>query len=94
MACDLLNLKDLGRHSRMLCVLYQLLSGVCICQVCVLWIIDLYSVTYWKQACAALEEIHTKQYLHGDVKPENMLIINGQLKLNDFDSCVAKEWCI
>jgi len=28
--------------------------------------------------------------LHRDVKPENMLIINGDLSLNDFDvSCLA-----
>ncbi len=38
----------------------------------------------------AVTGLHMAAVLHRDVKPENMLIINGDLFLNDFDvSCLA-----
>ncbi len=38
----------------------------------------------------AVTGLHMAGVLHRDVKPENMLIINGDLSLNDFDvSCLA-----
>ena len=46
---------------------------------------------YWKQACMGLCEIHAKKYLHGDIKPENMLVIDSKLIINDFDSSCSKD---
>ncbi len=46
---------------------------------------------YWIQACQGLEEIHNKRYLHGDIKPENMLMIDSKLIINDFDSSFPKD---
>jgi len=46
---------------------------------------------YWQQACNGLQEIHKKDYFHGDIKPENMLIIDSKLVINDFDSCCGKN---
>jgi serine/threonine protein kinase len=44
------------------------------------------------QASAALQHLHKNSVLHRDIKPSNMIIIGGQLKLNDFDcSCFTNS---
>lgn len=41
--------------------------------------------SYMKQMISALLTVHSKNYIHGDVKPENFLISSGnQIKLIDF----------
>jgi serine/threonine protein kinase len=38
-----------------------------------------------------LEYIHTKGYIHKDIKPENLLIIDNKLKICDFGFCAKDE---
>ncbi len=89
MAYDSLNLKDLEYLSVRLCTLHQL-TRVQIHMFLYVKLIYILEV-YWRQACQGLEEIHSKQYLHGDIKPENMLMIDGKLVINDFDSSCPKD---
>ena len=39
----------------------------------------------WEQASHGLDAMHKKRILHRDVKPSNMILIHGQLLVNDFD---------
>lgn len=39
---------------------------------------------YWKQMVTAVKEIHTERIIHGDIKPQNFLVVGSQLKLTDF----------
>ena len=42
----------------------------------------------FEQASTALQHLHDNHVFHRDIKPSNMIIIGGQLQLNDFDcSC-------
>ena len=43
----------------------------------------------FEQASAALQHLHENGVFHRDIKPNNMIVINGKLQLNDFDcSCL------
>jgi [calcium/calmodulin-dependent protein kinase] kinase len=40
---------------------------------------------YFRQAVSGLEYLHYHNIVHGDIKPENMLVSsNGELKISDF----------
>lgn len=40
---------------------------------------------YFRQAVAGLEYLHFHKVVHGDLKPENLLVSsNGELKISDF----------
>lgn len=40
---------------------------------------------YFRQAVAGLEYLHYHKVVHGDLKPENLLVSsNGELKISDF----------
>jgi len=40
---------------------------------------------YFRQAVLGLEYLHFHKVVHGDIKPENMLVSsNGELKISDF----------
>ncbi|XP_036887493.1 MAPK/MAK/MRK overlapping kinase isoform X3 [Sturnira hondurensis] len=43
--------------------------------------------SYAYQLCRALDHVHRNGIFHRDVKPENILIKQGVLKLGDFGSC-------
>jgi predicted Ser/Thr protein kinase len=43
------------------------------------------------QLVVALKDIHFRGVLHRDVKPENIIIVKGQVKLIDFGSAMAIE---
>ena len=50
----------------------------------------------FEQASAALQHLHENGVFHRDIKPNNMIVINGKLQLNDFDcSCLtsSKDEC-
>ncbi|KAL0214061.1 hypothetical protein P9112_006245 [Eukaryota sp. TZLM1-RC] len=37
-----------------------------------------------KELCCAMKVLHSKSVIHGDLKPQNILLVNGQLRLADF----------
>ena len=39
---------------------------------------------YWQQMLQAVHTIHEERIVHGDLKPANFLLVDGQLKLIDF----------
>jgi len=43
---------------------------------------------YCKAICVAMAGLHAKGYVHIDMKPENMMMFNGKLKVIDVDGCV------
>lgn len=46
----------------------------------------------WLQATQALSALHGAKVLHRDVKPDNLLLRQGSLLVNDFDvSCLASD---
>ncbi|CAF1672334.1 unnamed protein product, partial [Didymodactylos carnosus] len=48
---------------------------------------------YITQTKLAIEHIHKQKYLHRDIKPTNIIIINDNLPLNDFDvSCRMDDY--
>ena len=46
---------------------------------------------YTKEILLALKYIHSQGYTHRDIKPENCILVNGVLKLCDFDTCIDEE---
>lgn len=53
---------------------------------------------YFRQAVAGLEYLHFHKVVHGDIKPENLLVSsNGELKISDFGCSrwvqCQQEWC-
>ena len=47
----------------------------------------------WLQLCNALRHMHSKDVLHADVKPQNVLVTaSGFLKLADLGCCVQLRW--
>lgn len=45
-------------------------------------------VDFTKQLLTGIHFIHTKKYIHTDIKPNNILILsNMKLKISDFGSC-------
>eukprot|EP00916_Digyalum_oweni_P005293 GHVL01009276.1.p1 GENE.GHVL01009276.1~~GHVL01009276.1.p1 ORF type:complete len:419 (+),score=76.89 GHVL01009276.1:23-1258(+) len=40
--------------------------------------------TFWKQLLKAVQVIHDERIVHGDLKPDNFLVVDGKLKLIDF----------
>lgn len=45
------------------------------CEQCITWLLQLVH---------ALQHVHAYGYLHLDVKPGNMLLLNNKVKLSDF----------
>ncbi|KAL0213973.1 hypothetical protein P9112_006157 [Eukaryota sp. TZLM1-RC] len=37
-----------------------------------------------KELCCAMKVLHSKSVIHGDLKPQNILLVNGQIRLADF----------
>lgn len=45
------------------------------------------SLDFFRQACRGLDYLHYNKVVHGDLKPENLLVsATGELKLADFGS--------
>ncbi|GIQ82634.1 dual specificity protein kinase TTK, partial [Kipferlia bialata] len=44
---------------------------------------------YWKQMLEAVDAVHERGVIHGDLKPANFISVKGQLKLIDFG--IAKQ---
>ncbi|KAL0213889.1 hypothetical protein P9112_006073 [Eukaryota sp. TZLM1-RC] len=42
------------------------------------------NLTIAKEFCCAMKVLHSKSVIHGDLKPQNILLVNGQLRLADF----------
>ncbi|KAL0226104.1 hypothetical protein P9112_013428 [Eukaryota sp. TZLM1-RC] len=42
------------------------------------------SLLFAKKICQAVRFLHSKSLAHGDLKPDNILFVNGQIKLADF----------
>ena len=66
--------------------------NICSCAANVLVGVNLNDACSLLQAEAAICTLHTNHVLHRDVKPDNFLIHDGTLQLNDFDvSCFEHE---
>ena len=48
-------------------------------------------MTILKNICQSLNEIHSVGIVHLDIKPENLVLVDGIYKLCDFGSAVTKE---
>lgn len=44
-------------------------------------------VNYLKQILDGIEYLHSKKYVHGDLKLENVLLVDGFIKICDFATC-------
>lgn len=48
---------------------------------------------YIVECILAIEEVHNLNYIHRDLKPDNILIsTNGHIKLTDFGLCKPYYW--
>jgi serine/threonine protein kinase len=52
---------------------------------------DIRNIT--RQIAAALEHIHSKGIVHGDIKPTNIVLTGQKLRLIDFDASASIEKC-
>ena len=52
---------------------------------------DIRNIT--RQIAAALEHIHSKGIVHGDIKPTNIVLSGQKLRLIDFDASASIEKC-
>lgn len=50
------------------------------------------AINYALQICEALREIHNSNYLHRDIKPDNIIIKDGIVKLIDFGTARQFTW--
>lgn len=48
-------------------------------------------LTYFLQVCHGLSHIHDLGIIHMDVKPENMLFVNGVLKISDLGTAITER---
>ena len=46
-------------------------------------------VHYWQAAVRCVAEIHAQGIIHFDLKPENLLLVGGNLKIIDFGSSLV-----
>ena len=46
---------------------------------------DWHRISFWKQMLLAVDIIHKKGIIHCDLKPANFVIVEGKLKLIDFN---------
>ena len=44
---------------------------------------------YWASALHCVHQIHTERVIHGDIKPDNFVVVGGQLRLIDFGSALV-----
>ena len=46
---------------------------------------------YWEQMLEAVQECHASGIIHADIKPQNFVLVKGQLKLIDFGFALQIE---
>ena len=46
---------------------------------------------YWEQMLEAVQECHASGVIHADIKPQNFVLVKGQLKLIDFGFALQIE---
>lgn len=55
-------------------------------------LIEKYAKFYMAEMVLAIEAIHKMNYIHRDIKPDNILIDkNGHIKLSDFGLCAEYD---